>query len=110
MKAAIIALALVVVATASPQGIGLGGGRALGGGSALGRDPRFINWGPKAYGPGLRNNLAIPVNPFFMRRALQIVNRVPGTLARVETNGEITITDQFGNEAEYFGQDLSEAL
>ncbi|CAL4125977.1 unnamed protein product [Meganyctiphanes norvegica] len=71
------------------------------------------NWGPKAYGPGLNNPLACPPNPFFMERALSIVNRVPNTLVRVETNGEISITDQFGREAEIldvFGRDLTEGL
>ncbi|CAL4083191.1 unnamed protein product, partial [Meganyctiphanes norvegica] len=71
------------------------------------------NWGPKAYGPGLNNPFAFPPNPFFMERALSIVNRVPNTLVRVETTGEIEITDQFGREAEIldaFGRDLTEAL
>ncbi|CAL4083189.1 unnamed protein product, partial [Meganyctiphanes norvegica] len=99
-------------------GSGAFGGPSAGvGGPAAGGFGRSAapqrNWGPKAYGPGLNNPFAFPPNPFFMKRALAIVNRVPGTLVRVETNGEISITDQFGREAEVldaFGRDLTDQL
>lgn len=37
-------------------------------------------WGPKAYGMGLNNPWALPPNPFLMRRALALINSVPGAL------------------------------
>merc|ERR1712106_995717 len=71
------------------------------------------NYGPKAYGLGLNNPCAIPPNPFLMQRALALANRVPNTLVRVDTQGEIELTDKFGREAkviDHFGQDLTEGL
>ena len=32
------------------------------------------NYGPRAYGPGLRNPYAFPPNPFVMQRALHVAN------------------------------------
>merc|ERR1711970_189635 len=71
------------------------------------------DWGPKAYGLGLNNPCAIPPNPFLMQRAMALANRVPNTLVRVDTQGEIELTDQFGREAkviDHFGRDLTEGL
>merc|ERR1719154_557228 len=59
------------------------------------------NWGPKAYGPGLNNQWAVPVNPIRMQYMLNIANSMPGTLVRVETNGEIEFTNQFGQERDF---------
>jgi len=71
------------------------------------------DWGPKAYGLGLNNPCAIPPNPFLMERAVALSNRVPGTLVRVDPNGEIELTDKFGREAkviDHFGRDLTDGL
>jgi len=71
------------------------------------------NWGPKAYGPGLRNPWAFPVNPFVMERAVALTERCPGTLARVGIDGEVMITDQHGFEVEimdWFGNDITEGI
>merc|ERR1712002_1004307 len=76
-------------------------------GSPQGRD-----WGPKAYGPGLNNRFAFPVNPFVMERALSVADRVPGTLVRVDIDGEVQFTDQHGLEVEildWFGNDIGES-
>merc|ERR1712212_1100810 len=101
------------------------GGRGFGGNSVggFGGGPcAFIqaaypgprrDWGPKAYGLGLNNPCAIPPNPFLMQRAMALANRVPNTLVRVDTQGEIELTDQFGREAkviDHFGRDLTEGL
>merc|ERR1712128_378793 len=95
------------------------GGRSVGG---FGGPCAFIqaaypgqrrNYGPKAYGLGLNNPCAIPPNPFLMQRALALANRVPNTLVRVDTQGEIELTDKFGREAkviDHFGRDLTEGL
>jgi|ERR1711915_520648 len=122
MRAAIILL-LIGLAAAAPQGFGgrsRGPSFRSGGGggpcglirSVYGNQQRR-NWGPKAYGLGLNNPCAIPPNPFFMQRAISLANRVPGTLVRVDPNGEIELTDQFGREAniiDAFGRDLTEGL
>merc|ERR1711970_35874 len=101
------------------------GGRGFGGNSVggFGGGPcAFIqaaypgprrDWGPKAYGLGLNNPCAIPPNPFLMQRAMALANRVPNTLLRVDTQGEIELTDKFGREAkvyDHFGRDLTEGL
>ncbi|KAA0187115.1 hypothetical protein HAZT_HAZT009228 [Hyalella azteca] len=68
-------------------------------------------WGPRAYGMGLNNPWAIPVNPFLMRRALALVNSVPGALVRVDVDGEVAITNQFGQEVDIldgFGNEVTE--
>ena len=49
-------------------------------------------WGKKAYGPGLNNPFALPVNQFIMRRALQVANMNPNLLVvgfEVKTRLEI---------------------
>jgi len=99
------------------QGIpppGFGGG--FGGGSQFrsgGQAPQERNWGPKAWGPGLNNPWAFPVNPFVMQRAVALTERCPGTLARVGVDGEVIITDQQGWEVEIldmFGNELSDSI
>merc|ERR1719446_1489534 len=59
------------------------------------------NWGPTAYGPGLNNQWAVPVNPFQMQQAINLANMIPGTLVRVDTDGEIELTDRFGQERDF---------
>lgn len=71
------------------------------------------DWGPKAYGMGLNNPCAIPPNPFKMQRAVSLTRRVPGTLVRVDPDGDIEITDQVGREAkivDVWNRDLTDNL
>ena len=82
---AAITLALVGSALAMPQmgGNAIGGaGGAMAvtspiGGAAWGNTR---NWGPTAYGPGLNNPFAVPVNSFQMQQAINLANMIPGTL------------------------------
>lgn len=71
------------------------------------------DWGPKAWGPGLNNPCAFPPNPILMERALALAAQVPGTLVKVDTDGEVELTTQFGREAnviDVWGRDLTNAL
>jgi len=71
------------------------------------------NWGPKAYGMGLNNPWAFPVNPFEMERALMLTDRCPGTLVNVGVDGEPMITDENGFEVEildWFGNDVTDGI
>jgi len=48
-----------------------------------------------------------------MQRAIALTNRVPGTLVRVNVDGEVQITDRHGFEVEivdWFGNDITEGL
>merc|ERR1711908_56942 len=103
---AAITLALVGSALAMPQmgGNAFGGaGGAMAMTSPIGRAMwgNTRNWGPTAYGPGLNNRWAVPVNPFQMQQAINMATMIPGTLVRVDTDGEIDLTDQFGHERDF---------
>ena len=82
---AAIALALVGSALAMPQmgGNAFGGaGGAMAVTSPIGASTwgNTMNWGPKAYGPGLNNPFAVPVNPIVMQQAISLANMIPGAL------------------------------
>lgn len=70
---------VAVAQLAAPSAPGAGGLAGAAGGAAGGRNTGNP-WGPKAYGMGLNNPWAFPPNPFMMRRALALVNSVPGSL------------------------------
>jgi len=92
-------------------GGGFGGPQFRSDGQAVPHHER--NWGPKAWGPGLNNPWAWPVNPFVMERALALTERCPGTLARVGVDGEVMITDQNGFEVEildWFGNEITDGI
>ncbi|KAF2360679.1 hypothetical protein FHG87_008575 [Trinorchestia longiramus] len=125
MKTAVIFALMVGVAVAQLSGpaVGPGGpgpsaggpGPSVGGAAgpaAGGAAPRTGNpWGPRAYGMGLNNPWALPPNPFMMQRAVALVNQVPGALVRVDVDGSISITNQFGQEVDIvdnFGNEISE--
>merc|ERR1719154_186599 len=98
---AAITLALVGNALGGAFG-GAGGAMAVTspiGGAAWGNTR---NWGPTAYGPGLNNRWAVPVNPFQMQQAINLAKTIPGTLVRVDTNGEIELTDQLGQNDSWY--------
>merc|ERR1711970_450582 len=99
----------------SETGFRSGGGFGLNPCSSIARvySGQRRDWGPKAYGLGLNNPCAIPPNPFLMERPIALTQRVPGTLVRVDPNGEIELTDKFGKEAKVidaFGRDLTDGL
>merc|ERR1712183_423091 len=128
MKTIVLVLVLVAVASAQfggPHQGGLGGlggaagraaagGAGVGGGVGTGAGGLFgppKNYGPKVYGPGANNRFAFPPNAFLMQRTLSLVNQVPGALIFLDTDGEISITDRFGREADIIhplGFNLSE--
>ncbi|KAK4296164.1 hypothetical protein Pmani_031325 [Petrolisthes manimaculis] len=105
-------------APAGPQlpavclGNGLGGvqGGLVGQQAALGGvQTQPINWGPKVYGRGANNINAIPPQIFQMCNALRFVNSRPNVLIRLDLNGKIEVTDQFGEEYEQrdqFGREI----
>jgi len=109
---AVITLALVGAVVSMPQ---MGGNTATSpvggiaatspiGGAAPAPGPQWGNtkdWGAKAYGQGLNNPWAVPVNPTSMQFMLNIANTLPGTLVRVDPDGEIELTDQFGQEIDF---------
>merc|ERR1719234_1057495 len=71
------------------------------------------DYGPKAWGLGLNNPCALPPHPILMDRAIALSNQVPGTLIKVDPNGEIELTDRFGREAnviDVWGRDLTDGL
>ncbi|XP_042880324.1 uncharacterized protein LOC122258443 [Penaeus japonicus] len=89
-----LAILLVCVALASATRFGLGG---------QGQRPlqqRVIDWGPKVYGPGAKNQFALQPNPLLMQRALQIANLDPNLLVYLDLDGTIEFRDRFGNEPE----------
>jgi len=55
-------------------------------------------FGPKFYGMGLNNAWAIHPNPLEVAQAKHVTSLFPNTLARVDPDGEITYTNQFGME------------
>ncbi|XP_071534986.1 uncharacterized protein [Panulirus ornatus] len=69
------------------------------GGAAAGPAPAQPNWGPRAYGPGLNNIYALPPHPLVMQRAIQIANNFDA-LVRVDVDGDVTLTDKFGQEVD----------
>jgi len=111
---AAITLACVGAATAAPQmGLGAGAGTQMGFGAPAGNamagtgmgaaSPAWgntRNWGPKAYGPGLNNPWAVPVNPMQMNSMVKIAESFPNLLVRVETDGEMSFTDRYGMEVD----------
>jgi len=124
MKSALVFILLVGVATAQFNNLGGGsmntgfsagapttGGAAGATGGAAGGANTGNPWGARAYGMGLNNPWAIPPNPFMMRRALALIDTVPGALVRVDVNGQVEITNQFGQEVDIhdrFGNDLTD--
>ena len=64
-----------------PVAASLGAGAGVAGGAGA---PALGNvgnpWGPRAYGMGLNNPWAMPVNSFMMRHALNLIETVPNAL------------------------------
>jgi len=126
MKATFILFVVAAVAHGLPQNFGGGlggnsfsggnslisgrssqqGARGLGGAGRFGQNLAPTNpksrFGPRFYGQGLENPFAMPVNPFLANRAQAIIRNLPSALARVDIDGEISITNQFGQEVEVF--------
>merc|ERR1719244_2318789 len=95
------------------SGGGFGGGFGFPQFYSGGQRSNERNWGPTAWGPGLKNPWAFPLNPFVMQRAVGLTERCPGTLARVGLDGEVKITDYSGFEVEildWFGNDITEGI
>lgn len=63
---------------APAAGAGVGNPGAAAGGAAA--NPGFIDYGPKVYGMGAKNPIALPPNPFSIQRAVAIANSVPNVL------------------------------
>ena len=62
-----------------------GAGAAAAGGAAAGAaggaaGPGFVDYGPKVYGLGAKNQFALPPNPFLIQRAVAVANSVPNVL------------------------------
>jgi len=55
-------------------------------------------YGEKFYGMGLNNPLSLWPNPIEIHQAQQITRMFPNTLARVDPDGEVAITNRFGQE------------
>jgi len=66
------------------------------------------DWGPKAYGPGLNNPWAVPVNPFQMESMLNLAETSPHLLVRADVDGELSFTNKFGMEVDHPLEDLFE--
>lgn len=108
MKIAIVFLAIVGVAVAQ---LGRTGGAAAPAGP--GAAPAQPNYGPRVFGMGLNNPWAFPPNPFFMQRAIALLDQTPGALLRVDADGGLSFTDRFGQEVDItdrFGNDLSDHI
>jgi len=58
------------------------------------------NWGAKAYGQGLNNPWAVPVNPIQMQAMVKMAESFPNLLVRVDVDGEMQFTNQFGMEVD----------
>merc|ERR1712133_206944 len=58
------------------------------------------NWGAKAYGMGLNNPWAVPVNPIQMQAMVKVAESFPNLLVRVDVDGEMQFTNQFGMEVD----------
>lgn len=114
-----LAILLVLVAAASALRVmaphvgqarnQLGGGSATAGAGAGAAARQPVNYGPKVYGPGANNLWALPPNPFTIQRAVAIANAVPNVLVRLDTNGEVVLTNTYGQEVEVqdsFGRDI----
>ncbi|XP_076035200.1 uncharacterized protein LOC143021507 [Oratosquilla oratoria] len=92
----------VVVAMSAPQAPG-----GVGGGQPAGGAPRS-----RIYGPGVNNRFFKP-NPFQLQYAQQIANLVPQALIRINLDGSIDITDQYGRKADVvdqFGRELTDLI
>jgi len=86
-------------ATAAATAPGAGTGRMIPGAAGL---PGFgitgNPYGEKFYGMGLNNPLSLWPNPIEIHQAQQITRMFPNTLARVDPDGEVAITNKFGQE------------
>ncbi|XP_045120806.1 uncharacterized protein LOC123510079 [Portunus trituberculatus] len=114
------ATALTVVAPFNAFGAqGRSAGGALGAGGATGgavgaggaaAPPTPVNYGPKVYGAGANNIYAMPPHPFVMQRAVAIANSIPNLLVRLDIDGEVTLTNQFGQDVDQlvdqFGREI----
>jgi len=122
---AVIAATFLGAATAMPQmggafdataggaaATGTGMGAATGGMAGMGglQWGNTRDWGPKAYGPGLNNPWAVPVNDFQMQTMLNMANQFPNLLVRAETDGELSFTNQFGMEVDHPLENFGEAF
>jgi len=58
------------------------------------------NWGAKAYGMGLNNPWAVPVNPIQMQAMVKVAESFPNLLVRVDVDGDMQFTNQFGMEVD----------
>jgi len=108
---AAIALACLGATSAMPQNMGLNTGAqaatATGGMAGTGRmtaaGPAWgntRNWGPQAYGPGLNNPWAVPVNAWQMQSMIKMAEGNPNLLVRADIDGELTFTNRFGMEVD----------
>jgi len=67
-------------------------------------------YGPKAYGPGLNNPWAVPVNEFQMQSMLNLAEQFPHLLVRADVDGELSFTNRFGMEVDHPYENLGEAF
>lgn len=67
-------------AAGTPNTVGAGAGTGAAGGTGAAANPGFIDYGPKVYGMGAKNPIALPPNPFIIQRAIQVANSVPNVL------------------------------
>jgi len=88
-------------ATGTTAGAGAAGGLAWG---------NTRNWGPKAYGPGLNNAWAVPVNPIQMQSMLNLADQFPHLLVRADVDGDLSFTNRFGMEVDHPYENLAEAF
>jgi len=88
-------------AGAAPAATGTGMGAATGAGGLGLQWGNTKDYGPKAYGPGLNNPWAVPVNEFQMQTMLQMADQFPHLLVRAETDGELSFTNRFGMEVDH---------
>ncbi|XP_076031493.1 uncharacterized protein LOC143019594 [Oratosquilla oratoria] len=114
MKTFVVLATLLAVALAAPQGFSRFAPQQQQQQQQQGVPGRNLGhpWGPKAFGPGLRNPYAFPPNPFQMRMLQHFTNVLPGARIFVDVNGEAQLTDQYGQEIEdiqtNFGGDLGD--
>lgn len=114
---AVIAAVCVGAATAMPQmggafdaptATGTGMGAATAGGLGGLQWGNTKDYGPKAYGPGLNNPWAVPVNEFQMQNMLRMAEQFPHLLVRAETDGELSFTNRFGMEVDHPYENMEE--
>jgi len=85
------------------QNMGFNAGAPAATGGMAGAGPAWgntRNWGPQAYGPGLNNPWAVPVNAWQMQSMIKIAEGNPNLLVRADIDGELQFTDRYGMEVD----------